>query len=140
MATAGRVALGEDRDEDVGALELLLAGALHVHGRAADARWKPSESDGSGVGVLGQRRDLVVEELLELLLQRGRVAAGVADDLRRLVVEEQRVEQVLDRQVLVPPPRASRVASEKAISTSGLTRMVYSGSAVSRRGIPCSLA
>ncbi len=71
------------------------------------ARWTPI--DGCGVGeigvVLADLLDLLVEEALELLLELHDLPAGVLDDQRRRVVEEQRVEQVLDGDVLVPPPR-----------------------------------
>src|SRR5262249_52876598 len=44
------------------------------------------------------------EEGLELLLERRRVAARVAHDLGRLLVEEERIEEVLDRDELVAAP------------------------------------
>ena len=101
------VALGEEGDEDVGALELALAGALDVRRRPLHGAVEAEREGGKlSVRLLRHGLELVVEELLELLLQRGAAsAAGVADDGRRLVIEEERVEQVLDRDVLVPPPR-----------------------------------
>ena len=108
--------------------------ALH---RAREAEREGGEL---GVGVLGHGLDLFVEELLQALLEGHRIAAGVAEDARRLLVEEQGVEQVLDRDVLVPPPRGLALGEGEGDLDFRADAHGYSGSTVRRRGIECSLA
>ena len=67
------------------------------------ARWTPSEGGGWRRALFGQRLDLLGQERVELLLEGLGVAARVTHDVRRRLVEKERVEQVLDRDVLVPP-------------------------------------
>ena len=75
----------------------------------AAARWSDAlEAERLLRGRLGVApagaRSFSSKKLLELALQRGDVAAAVADDLGDVGVVEQRVEQVLDADELVAPP------------------------------------
>ena len=76
-------------------------------GRAPNGPLNAERHRGSArVVPLGQRFELVAQVLLEPLLEQARVAARVTNDVRRGLVEQQRVEQVLDGDVLVTPPRS----------------------------------
>src|SRR5262249_51497213 len=93
-----------------------------------------------GVRLLRKGLDLLVEELLQPLLEGGRVAPGVAEDVRRLLVEEERIEEVLDRHVLVPAAGGLPLGDGEGDLDFVADAHGYSGSAVSRRGIPYFLS
>jgi hypothetical protein len=108
------VLLGKERDEDVLALELLLPRRLHVHGCAPHHPLEAERQDGGVVLVLGDLLDLGVEVGAEQRFQFLEVGSRVAEDLLRLVVERQRVQEVLDGDELVPPPlRLTRGQTER---------------------------
>jgi len=104
-----RVALGEDGHDDVRAGDLFLAARLHVRRGAADGALhavRHARVDGL---VRLDRVDLLRQERVEPLLEGLRISTRVAHDGGRRLVEQQRVEQVLDRVVLVTPPRRVRL-------------------------------
>ncbi len=135
----GAVALREDGHEHVGPAELFLPELVTWVTARPTTRWKPSERVG-GVAVVGERGELGVEEALEPLLQGRGVAAGVAEDLRRLVVEEEGVEQVLDGHELVPAALRFTGGKGEGDLDFGADTHGHSGSTESRRGMPCSFA
>ena len=99
-----RVALGEHGDEDVRARHLFLAARLHVRVRRGGRPGARRAKAAAAVGLSSASGSICsVEERVELLLEGLGIAAGVTDDVRRRLVEQERVEQVLDRDVLVPP-------------------------------------
>ena len=95
-----RVLLGEDGDEHVAGVHLLLAAALHVaHGPLQH----PVEGHGLGrfaVTAL-HHRHAGLEEALQPLFQVLVVAAALVDDVAGQVVVEQPVEHVLHGDVFV---------------------------------------
>ena len=98
-----RVPLVEHGDENVRARHLFFAARLDARARAAKRAVNPERGRRLHRTVLGQGLDLLREEHVELLLQDLRVAAGMTHDVRRGFVEQKRIEQVLDRDVLVVP-------------------------------------
>ena len=115
-----RVALGEDGDEHVRARDLFLAARLHVHDGAPDRALHAERRRGRRRRVLRDRLDLLVRKSSSFFLSALRIAARVTDDVRRRLVEQERVEQVLDRHVLVPSAGRVVGGDDSAISTSGL--------------------
>jgi hypothetical protein len=94
-------ALGEDRDQHVGAGDLLAAGGLHVDHRALD---HPLEA-GGGLGVLAvihhEAAQLVVHVVGERGPQRGQLDVAGAHHPRGLLVIDQAEQQVLKRGVFM---------------------------------------
>ncbi len=96
-----RAALAGDGHQHVAGVELAAAGALHVPGGALEHALE-------GRGLLGillraHRLEGAVEVLLELLLEQLQVGAAGEQHLRGDLVLGHRVEQVLQRHVLVTP-------------------------------------
>src|SRR5258708_7287795 len=95
---------------------------------------------------IGERLHPFFEELLELLFKVRYVTSGVTNDARRDLVEQQRVQEVFERYELMVPARSLRCGHGKgnldfwANAHIWLSRCDYSGSAVTRSGIPCSRA
>ncbi len=105
------------------------------------ARLKPSESEGNWrLRLLRQGLHLVVEELSSRFFSAAGSPPAWRRMPRRLLVEEERVEQVLDRDELVPAPRRLALGEGEGNLDFRADAHGYSGSTVSRRGIPCSLA
>ncbi len=100
------VALCEQSHDDVRARDLFLAARLHVGGGAADGPVNAERRRRADREVV-ERLDLLGQERVELLLEHLRIPARVTDDVRGRLVEQQGVEQVLDREVLVVPRRAA---------------------------------
>ena len=97
------LALGEQRDQHVGAGDFLAAGILHMqHGALHDAL-----EAGGRLGVLAildhQRHQLFVDVFLHGLAQRIGIDVAGLHDLRRVGVVHQREQQMLGRRVFVMP-------------------------------------
>jgi hypothetical protein len=140
QAHGERVSLCEEGDEDVGAAHVFFSGRLDVSDRAPNGSLYADRRAGVREKCrLGELVELLVEEAFELLLQLRNVPSGVSDHARRRVVEEQRVEQMLHRDELVPA-LPGLVGGEGQRDFDFRTNPHYSGSAVRSSGIPCCLA
>ena len=96
-----RLRLGEERHQHVGAVGLGLPGPEHVVDRALDhARERQRRLRPLAI-LLGQRLDLLVEEVLQLADEARDRAAAVLDDVAGLLVHHQREQQVLEPGELV---------------------------------------
>src|SRR5262249_15253742 len=91
-------------DEDVLDVDLLLARGLDVRGGSLNDPLEAQRLLQRLFHAFRKALDLVVEIALHLALQRRDVAAAVLENIDDLNVMEKRVEDVLDRQELVPPP------------------------------------
>ena len=94
-------ALGEDRDEHVGARNLLAAGRLHVDHRALDDALEA----GGRLGILVVAGDEIVEFGVDIgengMLQFFEVDVAGAHDGGRLAIVDQREQQMLERRILM---------------------------------------
>ena len=72
--------------------------------RPADRALHRKRGGGDVEVLLRDALELIGEELLELFLDGGGISTCVPDDLRGRLVEEQRVEQVLEREVFMTTP------------------------------------
>ena len=63
-----------------------------------------AKTTASALKIGDTREQVLVEKLLELPLEALHVAAAIPDDLGHLIVMQQCVEHVLQRQVLVAAP------------------------------------
>ena len=98
-----RVGLAEDRDQHVAAVDLVLAGRLHVRRGALEDALEAERLLRRTVVAVGQPLQLLVEVALELALRALDVAAAGADHLGDVVVVERALEHVLEAEELVPP-------------------------------------
>ena len=96
------VALAVEGDEDVAAVDLVLAARLHLHRG-------PLQHPGKGAGLLRVAIDTrrqgdedPLQVFLELAAQFGHPGAAGAEDARGDRIPQQRVEEVLEGDVLVP--------------------------------------
>jgi hypothetical protein len=98
-----RVGLGllEDLDQHRGAVDGLLLAAHHVDGGAAQDALDAERLLRGDLDVLRQLLDLFGQELLQLLAQLAQVGAAGGQRVTGASVIDQRVEQVLQRHVLV---------------------------------------
>ena len=113
----GRVALalGEDRDEHVGAGHLLPAGRLDVDHRALDHALEAGGRLGILAAVGDEVRQLGVDVLDEVAAQEVEIDVAGAHDRGRILVVDQREEEMLQRGVFVPA-----LAGEREGSVEGL--------------------
>ena len=95
------LALGEDRDQHVGAGHLLAAGRLHMRHGAMDHALEAGGRLGVAMRVEHEARQLVVEIAGELVAQHVDIDVAGAHHRRRVAVVEQRQEQMLQRRVFV---------------------------------------
>ena len=95
------LALGEDRDQHVGAGHLLAAGGLHVGDGALDHALEAGGRLGVVVRIEHEAGELVVEISGELVAQQVEVDVAGAHHRRGVAVVEQRQEQMLERRVFV---------------------------------------
>ena len=95
------LALGEDRDQHVGAGDFLATGRLDVNHRALDHALKAR----GRLGVVGAVGDQVFELGLEIVDETGaqlvEIDAAGAHDGRRIRVIDQRQQKVFERRILV---------------------------------------
>ncbi len=139
-----RVRLGEDGDEDVLPLELVLPARLHVEGRAVEDALEAAGRVRLRLRATRQLRELLLQDLVEQVLQLLDVSTGLSHDARCLLVVQQGVEQVLDRHDVVPSPHG--FAQSERTSDFDFSADLHesspnpSGSAVHLSGCPCSLA
>ena len=134
-----RVGLAEDRHEDVSAVDLVLARRLHVGRRALE---DALEAEGLLRRLVDARRqalDVLVEVAGHLALELGNVDRAGAQHLDHRGIVQQRVEDVLDRQVLVPA--ATRLAEgEGERRFEGPAEAHHASSTVQRSGNSCTRA
>jgi hypothetical protein len=97
------VALAEHRDQEVAGRHLGASGALDVHRGALEHALEGERLVGARLLTLGQHLDALLEELLDLAAQRVDVAAALLDDVDARRIVEHGEEQVLEREVFVPP-------------------------------------
>ena len=131
-----------DRHEHVPGVQLAAPRALDVPGGALQ-----DALEGGGLlrlAAAGPGLQRPVEVVLELLLQLGDVGAAGGQDLGGDLVAGHGVEQVLQGDVLVPPPTGvGHGALEGCLQFLGYRdhrRSCYSGSTVQRRGYSASRA
>ena len=97
------VALGEQRDQHVGAGHFLAAGRLHMHRRALDdaleARGRQRLARRLGDDAL----QAIVDEGFEIMAQAVDIDAAGLEHRRRVLVLRHRQQQMLERGVFVPP-------------------------------------
>ncbi len=96
------VLLAENRNQDVGAGDLVLSSGLHVVQRALQ---NPLESDGGlriAVVVLFQHRDGFVQHLPDFTIQGRQVGIACAEHTERRGVVQQRQQQMFHGQEFVP--------------------------------------
>ena len=95
------LALGEDRDQHIGAGDLLAAGRLNVNHRALDHALKP----GGRLGIVGAIRHQVLELGLEIIDQAGaqlvEIDAAGAHDGGGIGVIDQRQQKMFQRRILM---------------------------------------
>ena len=92
----------EHRHEDVGALDLLLARALHMHDGSLQHPLKPETRLRLVLAFRLELRHLVFQVLLQRLLEDSDIPPAQPYGLAGLLVIQQRVEQVLHGDDLVP--------------------------------------
>jgi hypothetical protein len=92
------------RGEHLGRVDFPLPGALRVQLGVLHDALEHGREHRLDVFVLGQGLELLVHEIVELLLQQFHVPAASGDDVRHLAVVEEREEEVLERDVLMPAP------------------------------------
>ncbi len=90
------LALAEDRDQYVGAVDFLLARGLHVEHRALQHALEAQGRLGIAVFVFRQQRGRFADEFDELTAQRVEVGAAGAQHLGCGRVVQQRQQQMLD--------------------------------------------
>ena len=98
-----RVGRLEERGEDVAAVHLTLARPLGLHERVLDDALEGGGVFRQRLARRGHALQLLAQEALKLFNQRLDVAAALAHDLAGRALVQQRVEQVFERHVLVPP-------------------------------------
>jgi hypothetical protein len=95
------LALGEDRDQDVGAGNLFAAGRLHVNHRALDDALKA----GGRLGIVGPVGHQIFELGLEIIDEAGaqlvQIDAAGAHHGRGIRIIDQRQQQVFKRRILM---------------------------------------
>ena len=99
-----RIGLAEDRDEDVPAVDLVLARGLHVGRGALQDALEAERLLRRLVDAGRQVLDVPLEIRGHLALEERDVEPAGAQHLRHAGVVQERVEDVLDRQVFVPAP------------------------------------
>ena len=128
-----RVRLLEDRGEQVARLDLVLLGVLGVGDRGLQdpvERERLARLDRLVTRLL---LHVLLEEPVELALQPPQVSARVPQDLRALVVVGEGVQEVLDRQVGVPPRiRLAKGGLQRQLELS--VDLAHSGSTPARSG------
>ena len=97
------LALGEDRDQHVGAGHLLAAGRLHMDDGALDDALEPGGRLGILVAVADQVLELGLEIGGEAASQLVEIDIAGAHDRGRVLVVDQRQQQMLERGVFVMP-------------------------------------
>ena len=135
------VRLLENGREHVPEPDLVLAGALHVQDRSLQ---DPLEREGlvrfpatRAAGKLFEG----AEKLVERMSERRQVAAARGQDLLTVGVVRQGVEQVLERQMRVPPRRGLPIGDvENQFERSAEHRLCHSSSSVACSGKPSCLA
>jgi hypothetical protein len=98
-----RVGRLEEGGEDVAAVHLALPRPFGLEQRVLDDALEGGRVLGQRVARGGHGFELLVEERLQLAHERLGAPAAVAQDVGRRLVVEQRVEEVFERHVLVPP-------------------------------------
>ena len=99
-----RIALAKERDQQVAAVDGVLARGLHVHRRPLQRAPERRRLLRLALGPLRQLGHVLVEELLQILLQLLQVGARRLQDLHGDGIFGQREQDVLERHELVPPP------------------------------------
>ncbi len=97
------LALGEDRDEHVGAGDFLAAGRLDVDDRALDDALEPGGRLGFLLAAMHQPFELAVDITPERPAQGFHVDVAGLHDGRRIDVVDQCEQQMLERGIFVPP-------------------------------------
>ncbi len=95
------LALGEQRDQHVGAGDLVAARALHVDRGALDHALEARGRLGVDHALDGEAGEVVVEEVVEARAQAIELDGAGLEDRHRVLVVDQRHEQMLKRRVLV---------------------------------------
>ncbi len=134
-----RLGLAEDGDQDVAPVELLAPGRLHVRGGALE---DALEADGllrRRVGACPQALHVLLQVRGEVQSQALHVAAAGAHHGGDPLVVEQRVQQVLDADELVPL-RARVADGEREARLEAPGQPHSSSSTVQRRGNSCARA
>ncbi len=130
--------LAEELDQDGGAVEGVLAGMLDLHRRALEHALECQGLD-RRFGLRDRELlDFFLEVLLEVLLELFHVSAARGDDLCGFRIVQEREQDVLEREVLVPPPR--RLVHGTRKRDSQFFGELHSGSVVTSRGYPESRA
>ena len=97
------LALGEQRDQDVGAGHLFAAGGLHVDGGALQHALEAGGRLGFGMVAADDVAELVVDIVAEVAAQPLDIDVAGPHDRDRVLVVDQRQQQVLEGGVVVPP-------------------------------------
>ena len=87
--------------EHLAGVHFLAAGALGVELRVLHDALQHRRQHRLDLGIVRQLLQRTVQKIVELLLQQGNVAAALADHIGHLAVVQQRVQQMLERDVLV---------------------------------------
>ncbi len=95
------LALGEDRDEHVGARHLLAPRGLHVHDRAMDDALEPGGRLGLGRALVDEARKLGVEILGDARAQLIEIDVAGAHDGSRVAIVDEGDEKMLERRELM---------------------------------------
>ena len=90
--------------EHLAGVHFLAAGALGVELRVLHDALQHCRQHRLFVGVLGELLERLFQEVVELFLEHVDVPTAGADDVDDVVVVQQREKQMLERDVLVPPP------------------------------------
>ena len=98
------LALGKQRDQHVGAGDVVAARRLDVQDRALDDALEPAGRGRIGAAVGDQSAKLVVEIVLDAGAQLVAVDAAGGHHLRRMLVVDQRDQQMLEGRIFVAAP------------------------------------
>ena len=128
-----RLGLLQDRCADVAGLDFLALGALHVQDGGLQ---RPGERGGLfGLAFLAalDALDRVVEKRVEVAAQSRQIDAAGAENALAVRVVRERVQQVLERDVGVPPRKCFAVRDRQDDFESGREHR-YSSSSAARSG------
>ncbi len=93
-----------ERGENVAAVHFLLPAAFGLQQRVFEHALKRHGLFGQLGQLLRARQDVLVKKFFQLALELLEIAAALADHVRGCAISQQRIQQMFQRHVLMPPP------------------------------------
>ena len=135
-----RIALAEERHQDGAGVDGFLSARLDLHRGPLQHALERARLLGVPIESVRQLPLAFLEMLLEVALELRQPGAAGAQDSRRNRVAQERVQQVLQRHVLVPPRLRLREGQPQGGLQLFGDRQTHSGSIVQRKGNSAAFA